>query len=346
MKNYPFLIKKSALFVVIILFYGSSIVSQNRVLFIGNSLLYFNQMPSDFKEMMAIENDSIEVERLTFPGYSLWAHLNRYEYSKKKPVDFTALGKYKNVGKTIDIVQYQRYKALGYDMDRIKKLYKYDGDIDTITKTTLQLTLEKHHYDYIIVQDHGSHLYNDNFLKYIGAKSLERLKQLLVDTGSEDAKLIYFTEYPNKKLYSKNFKEKSPRAIRLPYDTVTCYKIEPQDSIYLNEWNNMLFDSTRGAKTPLEDIRYYEQGVQKLAETTELEMSPTAQIFDLIKTKHPNWKMYRMAGHPSQITSFMFACVYYEMITGKPADQLDFHGKISKKKASIVKKEVHNYLTK
>ena len=39
----------------------------------------------------------------------------------------------------------------------------------------------------------------------------------------------------------------------------------------------------------------------------------------------------------------MFACVYYEMITGQPSDQLNFNGQISNKKASIIKKEVHNY---
>ena len=303
-------------------------------------------MPSDFSLMMNQSDDSVIVDQLTFPGYSLRAHLDNYQYStstKKKKIKFTALGKYHNQGKSIDFVKLKRYKDLGYDMEKMRKLYKYDLNLDTITKSTLHLTLEKNHYDYIIVQDHGSILYNEIFLKYVGIKSLKRLKQLLVETHSENTKLIYFTEYPNKKMYSKNYKSKPTRRIRTRYDTITCYKIEPFDSVYVNEHGNMLYDSTRGAKTPKEDITYYENGVQKLAQLIELEMSPTARIFDIIKTKYSKWKMYRLGGHPSKIASFMFACVYYEMITGQPSDQLNFNGQISNKKASIIKKEVHNY---
>jgi hypothetical protein len=289
-------------------------------------------------------DDSVIVDQLTFPGYSLRRHLDIYHYSKSgKNIDFTALGKYNNQGESIDFGKLKRYKALGYDMEKMKKLFKYDLDLDTITKSTLHLTLEKNHYDYIIIQDHGSILYNENFLKYVGIKSLKRLKQLLIETHSENTKLIYFTEYPNKKMYSKNYKSKPTRRIRTPYDTVTCYKIEPFDSIYVNEYGNMLYDSTRGAKTPKEDITYYENGVKKLAELIDLKMSPTARIFDIIKTKYPNWKMYRHGGHPSKTASFMFASVYYEMITGQPSGQLNFNGQISNKKASIIKKEVHNY---
>ena len=40
----------------------------------------------------------------------------------------------------------------------------------------------------------------------------------------------------------------------------------------------------------------------------------------------------------------MFACVYYEMITGKPVTETEFTGKVSKKNAKIIKEEVHNYL--
>lgn len=301
-------------------------------------------MPSDYNELMKTEEDSVVVHQLTFPGYSLQDHLNKYHYSKKKPIDFTKIGQYKNKGKSLDFVKIHRYKDRGDDMERIKKIYSIDLDIDTVTKSTLELTLEKNNYDFIIIQDHGSMIAVPNFKKYIAEKSLERLGDLLIKTNNTSAQLIYFTEYPNKIYYSKNYTDTKKNYTWKPYDTVTCKKIEPQDSIYLKSYGNIIWDSIQLINSPIEDMEIYENGLYKLQQIRDFEISPTARIFDILKTENPKFKMYGMAGHPSKITSFMFACVYYEMTTGKSCIENKYGGKISKKKADIVKKTVHNYL--
>lgn len=46
------------------------------VLFIGNSLTYYNSMPEMLKEMLADGGDLVNIEQSTFPGMSLSAHLD------------------------------------------------------------------------------------------------------------------------------------------------------------------------------------------------------------------------------------------------------------------------------
>jgi len=76
-------------------------------------------MPTDFKQLMAHEGDTVIVHQLTFPGTSLRGQLNHYRYSKKGHIDFTKLGKYKNKGKSIDFIKQHRYKNRGADMERM-----------------------------------------------------------------------------------------------------------------------------------------------------------------------------------------------------------------------------------
>lgn len=46
-----------------------------NVLFIGNSLTYYNDMPQMLQEMMNETNPNIKIDQITFPGMSLSAHL-------------------------------------------------------------------------------------------------------------------------------------------------------------------------------------------------------------------------------------------------------------------------------
>lgn len=57
---------------------------QTNVLFIGNSLTYYNDMPKMLQEMFNETNPNINIEQITYPGFSLYAHLeNIVEESSK-----------------------------------------------------------------------------------------------------------------------------------------------------------------------------------------------------------------------------------------------------------------------
>lgn len=47
-----------------------------NVLFIGNSLTYYNDMPQMLQEMVNETESNINIEQITYPGFSLYAHLD------------------------------------------------------------------------------------------------------------------------------------------------------------------------------------------------------------------------------------------------------------------------------
>lgn len=73
--------KLSILFILV--FFSININGQSvekdkgiKVLFIGNSLTYYNDMPEMLQKMMNETNPNIIIDHITFPGMSLDAHLN------------------------------------------------------------------------------------------------------------------------------------------------------------------------------------------------------------------------------------------------------------------------------
>lgn len=48
---------------------------QLNVLFIGNSLTYYNDMPQMLQKMLQETDSNINIEQITYPGFSLYAHL-------------------------------------------------------------------------------------------------------------------------------------------------------------------------------------------------------------------------------------------------------------------------------
>lgn len=81
------LIKKNVLILISLL--SISCKSQNKdslkeinVLFIGNSLTYFHEMPQTVQKMVNETNPNIKIEQITFPGMSLSGHLSDIVTSK------------------------------------------------------------------------------------------------------------------------------------------------------------------------------------------------------------------------------------------------------------------------
>lgn len=66
-----------AIFLISCGFYSSNKSEQINVLFIGNSLTYYNDMPQKLQEMMNETNSNISIEQITYPGMSLSGHLEK-----------------------------------------------------------------------------------------------------------------------------------------------------------------------------------------------------------------------------------------------------------------------------
>ncbi|WP_010232598.1 DUF4886 domain-containing protein [Gillisia marina] len=93
-------------------FKNSNESKEINVLFIGNSLTYYNDMPQKLQEMMNETNPNIKIDQITFPGFSLSAHLenvivessdNNTRTTTKAPGELTATEK-KLAEKNWDII--------------------------------------------------------------------------------------------------------------------------------------------------------------------------------------------------------------------------------------------------
>jgi hypothetical protein len=317
---------------ILTLFTVLNLHGQTKVLFIGNSLTYFNEMPSDLGMLLKENLDTVIIEKHTHSGTRLEFQLNNYYTSEKR---------------YINIVELNRYKERGRDLNRYRKIYSVPDeiDLDTITKSTLQITLENNKYDYIIVQPHGSELFRPKeVFNYTTAKTFEKFYNLIDSTQNDSVKLLFFTEYPSKKFFKGEPIKISTR--RILYKTENHYTLTSKDSISLLDSTQHWFPPTSVTfETPDNCVEFDVNNLKLMQKKYPFTICPTAIIFNNIKEKHPKWKMYKIANHPSKKTSFMFACVYYEMITGKSITQTIYKGKISKKNAEIIKNEVHTYLS-
>lgn len=79
-----------------------------NVLFIGNSLTYYNEMPQMLQNMMDETNPNIRIDQITFPGMSLSSHLNNIIESESENNIKTRL---KNPGETTETEKKIKEKA-------------------------------------------------------------------------------------------------------------------------------------------------------------------------------------------------------------------------------------------
>jgi len=105
---------KKILLVIICLFLLSCQEQENdkkvKVLFIGNSLTYFHDMPQMLQKLLDESEENFKIEQSTFPGYSLINHLemmpdpNQENSSMQKKIGDTTATEKKLLQKPWDIV--------------------------------------------------------------------------------------------------------------------------------------------------------------------------------------------------------------------------------------------------
>tara|TARA_B110000240_G_scaffold194322_1_gene241745 strand:- start:689 stop:1555 length:867 start_codon:yes stop_codon:yes gene_type:complete len=80
----------SLLFIIIL---GCQSTKEKKLLFIGNSLTYYNDMPKMLTEMFAESKVNIQIMTSTYPGYSLGSHLNTIIMKGDSEMIYTRLKK-------------------------------------------------------------------------------------------------------------------------------------------------------------------------------------------------------------------------------------------------------------
>ena len=153
------------LFAVTFLNCGTKESKEINVLFIGNSLTYYHDMPQKLQEMMNETNPNIKIDQITFPGFSLSAHLENI--------------------------------ILESSDDNIRTTTKASGEL---TKTERKLA-EKN-WDIIILQTGGVAVLIPESLQYKVDPAIKKIKELV---KNENSRFILFNTWTTKVEYPKKY---------------------------------------------------------------------------------------------------------------------------------------------
>ncbi len=154
-------------------FFPLTIISQKKVLFIGNSLTFYNDMPKMFEKISIEFGLNFIVDQSTFSGVSLEHHRTIY-WKGNKGVDVTSLMKIKEL-------------QIKFKVDTTKPIYS----------TTIQ-KVKDGNYDFLLVQEHPGYILNSDIRKFFTIPNL-----LSIDSIQNNDKIILQQVYIGKKYGQK-----------------------------------------------------------------------------------------------------------------------------------------------
>lgn len=248
-----------------------------NILFIGNSLTYFHEMPSIVQDMLNETHPGINVEQSAFPGMSLDSHLDNIITSRTE--------------------------------NGISTRKKGKGEL---TKTEKKL-LEKS-WDIIILQSGTVSFLIPEARQYNIEPAIFKIKELI---KNPKCRVLLFSTWPSKVDYPKQY----------------CYSesMINKDTLSLDCCCSVNINNIE-QHTALINKAYHET-----AKALNLEKSNnTDKVYEVLN-EYKDLELYEDNIHPNEIGSFLNACVFYQMITGKDALDLKYSGNISEENAKLLK---------
>jgi hypothetical protein len=247
------------------------------VLFIGNSLTYYHDMPEILQEMVNETHPNIDIEHSTFPGMSLSGHLD-------------------------NIIESRTENGIN---TRIKK----EGE-----KTETEIKIAEKDWDFVILQEGTVRLLIPEVRKYKVESAISEIRNRLLNPG---CKFVLFKTWPSKKEYPKQY----------------CY----------SKWaiNHSLENDkycSPEIKNLEQEIKLINKSYDSVAEKYGLILSDNGNKFHEVLTEYPFIDVYDDDIHPNKYGAFLNACIFYQILTGKKASELNYTGKIEPDTANLLKK--------
>ena len=160
---------KLLIFLVLVSFNGRSQETKSTeiidVLFIGNSLTYYHDMPQTLQKMLVETHSNFVIEQTTFPGMSLEGHLNNIIESSSK--------------------------------NGIRGRKKVKGE-----KTETEIKLAEKDWDVVILQEGTVRLLIPEVRKFKVETAIAEIRNRI---SNQDCKIILFKTWPSKEEYPKQY---------------------------------------------------------------------------------------------------------------------------------------------
>ena len=136
-----------------------------NVLFIGNSLTYYHEMPQTVQTMLNETDPNIKIEQSTFPGMSLSWHLENIIESRTE--------------------------------DNINTRKKFEGE-----KTETEIKISEKKWDVIILQEGTVNILIPEVRDLAVNKAIGKIKELV---DNPECRFIFFTTWPSERPYPKEY---------------------------------------------------------------------------------------------------------------------------------------------
>lgn len=136
-----------------------------NVLFIGNSLTYYHDMPQTVQAMLNETDPNIKIDQSTFPGMSLSWHLENITESKSK--------------------------------DNISTRKKFEGE-----KTETEIKIAEKNWDIVILQEGTVNLLIPEVRDLAVNSAIRKIKNLV---NNPECRFILFTTWPSERPYPKEY---------------------------------------------------------------------------------------------------------------------------------------------
>ncbi len=251
-------------------------INEKHVLFIGNSLTYFNSMPQMLQKMLDETHPEIRIDQSTFPGMSLNGHLSEIITSSTE--------------------------------NEINTRKKND---DEQTETEKKLLERK--WDIIVLQTGTVGVLIPENREFKIKRAISDIKNIVTNP---ECQFIVFNTWPSKDSYPKKY----------------CYPGSMIDKTLQNpEYCSPLMENLR------QEVTAINNSYKILAKENKLIQSDNGTKFFEVITKYPEIELYDDDTHPSQYGSFLNACIFYKMLTGKEASELIYIGSVAADQAKILK---------
>lgn len=266
-----------------IIFFTIICQAQNReqsekinVLFIGNSLTYFHDMPQTVQKMLNETNSNIKIEQSTFPGQSLSGHLSEIITSRTENGINT------------------RPKEPGEKTETEKKIAEKKWDVVILQTGTVSILIPE-----------------ERELKV--NKAITEIKKIV---SNPNCKFILFNTWPSKDKYPQQY----------------CYPSYLIDeSIKKEQCCSPVLESLE------QEVKVINESYDLVAKDNNLLKSDNGSKYYESITKHPEIELYEDDIHPNKYGSFLNACIFYQILSGKKASDLKYIGNIEPKIAKILK---------
>jgi len=247
-----------------------------NVLFIGNSLTYYHNMPETVQKMVNETNPNIKIEHSTFPGMPLQGHLN-------------------------DIIELRTENS-------INTRQKQEGEI-----TDTEKKLAEKSWDFVVLQEGTVRLLIPEVREYSVETAIAEIKKRI---KNPKCTVIIFKTWPSKDDYPKQY----------------CY----------SKWSiNHLLENDEYCSPQIENLKQEMKLINTsydlVAERNGLLKSENGNKFYKVLTEYPEIELYDDDIHPNEYGSFLNACVFYQLFTGKKASGLAYNGTIEPETARLLK---------